>query len=76
MFLIVFPEGPGVANNKMIGDLEKFLIQVAVAKNPGLRNVRGVREARWGIRGILRSGPGTATKASGLFKSAMDIRQK
>jgi len=60
----------------MIADLENFLIQVAVSKNPGLRNVRGVREKKWGIQGILRSGPGLATKASQEFKAAMDIRHR
>ncbi len=76
MFFVVHPEGKGIPNSKMIGDLEDFLIQVAVAKNPGLRNIRGIIEKRWGIRGVLRSGQGGSNQASWDFKTAMGLKRK
>ena len=76
MFFVVHPDGRGNPSSKMIGDMEDFLIQVAVAKNPCLRNIRGVAQKAWGIQGVLRAGKGSTTKSSGLFKKAMGLHPK
>ena len=76
MFFVVHPDGRGIPNSKMIGDMEDFLIQVAVAKNPSLRNIRGVAQKAWGIQGVLRAGKGSTTKSSSQFKKAMGLHPR
>lgn len=73
MFFVEYPAGKGATNKKMIRDIEQFLIQVAVAKNPNLRNVQNSGPKKWGITGILRTGKGTSSKSSQKFKKALSI---
>jgi hypothetical protein len=76
LFFIVYPKGKGKVNQKMIRDVEEFLIQIAVAKNSNLRNVQGVGEKKWGISGVLRSGKGKTPSSSASLKGALGIRKK
>ena len=73
MFFVAYPQGKGITNRKMIRDVEEFLIQVAVAKNPDLRNVHNIGEKKWGIRGVIRRGKGKATESSTKFKNALGL---
>ncbi|MFA6561653.1 MAG: hypothetical protein WCV00_07060 [Verrucomicrobiia bacterium] len=73
IFLVVAPSGRGRPNSKMIGDLETFLIQVGVAKNPNLSNIQNRQEARWGIKGVVRGGSGRTTKTEKRFKTMMGL---
>jgi hypothetical protein len=73
MFLVVPKAARGPVNGRAIGNLEKFLIQTAVAKNPDLKNIQGKKEQDWTIVGILRSGPGKPSKAARQFKSTLGI---
>jgi hypothetical protein len=76
MFFVAYPKGKGAPDRKMIGDVEEFLIQVAVAKNSNLRNVQNRGEKKWGIRGVIRSGQGKSAGSSVSFKRAVGINTK
>jgi len=63
----------GATNAKAIGELETFLIQTAIAKNPDLLNVKGTKSADWAITGVLRSGRGKPSKAARTLKQALGL---
>jgi hypothetical protein len=73
MFLVLIEDKRGKPNRSIIRDLETFLIQNAATKNPDLSNIQNRKEAKWGIRGVIRGGKGKVTKAAKLFKSALAI---
>jgi hypothetical protein len=73
MFLLAIDKKKGPPNKKLIKDLETFLIQVGVAKNPELSNIQNRKEAKWGIRGVLRGGKGKVNSAATEFRKAMSI---
>ena len=73
MFLITAPGGTGAPPKNMISDMETFLVQLGVAKNPDLSNIQNTAEAKWGIKGVIRSGQGNNTKAAKDFLKMMGI---
>lgn len=75
MSYIVHPRRKGKTNIKAIEELENFLIQAGMAVNPALRNVRGRTEPRWGIKGVIRSGPGKASIPASQFAQMMNIKK-
>lgn len=76
MFLITLEGGKGPINKRAIAQLETFLIQNAVAKNPYLSNVQGTKQEEWGIVGVIRGGKGKVSAATKLFRKAMGLRSK
>ena len=77
MFLLVIDTKKGPANKKIIKNLETFLIQTGVAKNPELSNIQNRPEADWGIKGVLRGGKGNHNKdAETEFKKAMGFKKQ
>lgn len=56
LFLLTLGRGKGPINNRAIAQLEAFLIQNAVAKNPDLSNIQGTKQEEWGIKGVIRGG--------------------
>ncbi len=75
LFFVASPKRKGRVNEKVIHDLEDFLIQNAKAKNPDLLNKRGAKEANWAIGGVLRSGQGQRSKAARVFRSTMGFEK-
>ncbi len=73
MFFVVHPSQKGRINAKEIGQIEDFLIQTGVAKNPGLQNVRGAQRPKWSIQGVVRSGKGRRTKDEIAFRRLFDL---
>jgi len=58
----------------VINDLEKFLIQSAISKNPKILNVQHTKNLpAWGIRGIIRGGKGKASGKSKTFRIMMGL---
>jgi hypothetical protein len=43
MYFVVHPKQRGKTNAKQIAEIEDFLIQAGVAKNPDLQNVKGAQ---------------------------------
>lgn len=74
MYFVVPQKTKGPANAKHIGELEDFLIQAGVAKNPDLQNVRGTQQPKWNIQGVLRS-TARARKIEKNFSSLFAIRK-
>jgi hypothetical protein len=72
-FFIIAPKGKGRPPTSQIGDLERFLIQAGVAKNPDLLNVKDTKQAEWSIRGVIRNKSGRPTVVSAAFKRAMSL---
>lgn len=73
MYFVVHPLQKGTTNYKQITAIEDYLIQAAVVKNPKLRNVKGIKQATWSIRGVVRNGPGQKSTAARQFCSVLDI---
>jgi hypothetical protein len=74
MFFVVHPKQKGPTNGTYVGEIEDFLIQAGVVKNPHIQNIRGSQQPKWSIKGIVRSG-GKRTKAAGKFAKMFDIKQ-
>jgi len=58
VYFVVHPSQKGPVNAKTIADIEDFLIQAGVARNPNLQNIKGTRGPKWSIKGAIRSGVG------------------
>ena len=74
LFFIVAPRRKGAPNAAHIRELEAFLIQVALAANPDLLNVKGTRAEEWGIGGLLRGGKGKPSGSARDFRRLMKLR--
>jgi hypothetical protein len=75
MYFVVHPASRGPTNAKQIAEIEDFLIQAGVAKNPNLQNVKGTQQPSWNIKGVIRSGAGKRNDAEVSFSSLFDIRK-
>ena len=73
LFLIVHPSAKGKLNRTYVGELETFLIQAGSAKNPEIRNTKGVARPKWRIRGVTGRRPGKQPIAATKLRSAMGI---
>ena len=73
VLFVVAPTGKGRPPVSQISDLEKFLIDVAVAKNPDRLNVKGTRRAEWSITGVVRAKKGKPSESATTFKAALGI---
>jgi len=73
LFFLVCPNKKGPTNVAHIKELEDFLIQVAVIRNPDLLNVKGTKKEEWGIAGVLRGGQGKPNRAARRFRKSMKI---
>ena len=76
MFFVVHPLQKGKTNSKQIGEIEDFLIQAGVAKNPDIQNVKGTGQPNWSIKGVVRETHGKRTTAETDFASLFDIQRK
>lgn len=72
MFFVTWPEDRK-PKLPMIKDLEDFLIQTGVARNPELSNIRGRGEKKWSIRGVVRSAGKRPSKPEKAFAALMGI---
>ena len=72
MYFVVHPTQKGPTNGRYIGEIEDFLIQAGVVKNPDLQNVKGTQQPKWSIKGVIRSG-GKRTKSAREFAELFDI---
>lgn len=73
MFFVVHPNQKGRTNEREIAQIEDFLIQIGVAKNPRLQNVRGAQRPTWSIQGVVRSGKGKRSDAEQTFRQLFDL---
>ncbi len=76
MYFVVHPEQKGPVNAKQIGQIEDFLIQAGVVKNPNLQNVVGAQQPGWRIKGVIRSGAGNHTSVERDFRKLFDLEDQ
>ena len=73
LFFVIAPTGKGKPANSKIVALEKYLIQLAKAANPRLRNKIGTKTPRWGIGGVIRGGKGKTGVGASAVRQMMGI---
>jgi hypothetical protein len=73
MYFVVHPSGRGPTNASHIKEIEDFLIQAGVAKNPNLQNIKGSGTPEWSIKGVIRSGVGKRSAAEVAFRNLFDL---
>ena len=73
MFFVTYPTKKGKVNASDIADLENFLIQVGRTINPDLRNIIGVKQPTWGIKGVIRGGKGKANGSEDAFRRVFGL---
>jgi len=74
---VMFFVGQTGTKNKIpagiIKEMEDYLIQSAVFKNPDLCNIRQTKTPEWGIAGVIRGNKGKPTSLASTFKKMMRI---
>jgi hypothetical protein len=75
MYFVVHPTQRGPTNEKQIEEIEDFLIQARVAKNPDLQNVKGAQQPLWSIKGVIRSGAGKHKKREKECVALFEIKR-
>lgn len=74
MFFVCLPGSPKKIPKQVIDEIEVFLIQSAVVKNPEVKNAKNTKNLpKWGIAGVLRSGKGKTSDNAAVFKSMMGL---
>ena len=73
LFFLALPQSKGKPNLSAISTLEAFLIQVGLAANPDLLNVRGTRKEEWAIGGVLRARRGKPSASAIAFRKMMKM---
>lgn len=74
MYFVVHPKQKGPTNGKHIAEIEDFLIQAGVAKNPDLQNVKGAQRPGWSIKGVIRGSAEKPRDAEVQFRKLFDIQ--
>lgn len=74
MYFVVHPNQKGPTNLKEIAQIENFLIQAGVAKNPDIQNIKGTQKPNWSIRGVIRSS-GKSTSVEAQFSTLFDLHK-
>jgi hypothetical protein len=72
MFFVVLRKTKGKTNKTAIKQVELFLIQNAIKKNSDLSNIKGRKEKKWSIDGVIRS-KGKVSKKAKTFRSALGL---
>lgn len=73
MYFVIHPTQKGQTNLKYISEIESFLIQAGVAKNPNIQNVKGAQQPKWSIKGVIRGTAGKRSVAEKELRSLFDI---
>lgn len=74
MFFVIRSSRKGKAGGILIKEIEDFLIQAGVAKNPdNMQNVVGTHQPNWRIKGVIRSGVGKKSQTALMFRELFDI---
>ncbi|HXU32318.1 MAG TPA: hypothetical protein VN851_17260 [Thermoanaerobaculia bacterium] len=76
MYFVVHPTQKGKTNSTQIGEIEDFLIQAGVAKNPDIQNIKGTARPGWSIKGVVRGSAGKRSETETDFAKLFDIHRK
>ena len=70
MFFVVKDSGPEATIETCLDQVENYLIQLAVQRNPKLANVKKVE---WSISGVFRAGSGHPSASATAFRQMLGI---
>ncbi len=73
LYFVAHPSQRGRTNTKEIRQIEDFLIQAGIARNPALQNVQGAQRPTWSISGVIRSTRGRRSHSAVQFARLLDI---
>ncbi len=73
LFLLARPVKRGQVKRKEVNKIESFLIQVASSKNKELLNIRGNKQPKWSIAGVIRGTQGQPSREAKKFKAMMNL---
>ncbi|MBK6291705.1 MAG: hypothetical protein IPF59_08085 [Ignavibacteria bacterium] len=73
MFFIAPNNAKKVVPRKVLGQIERFLIQAALLKNPDLRNNHHAAQPEWSIKGVIRGSAGKPTSEASKFATMMGV---
>ena len=73
IFFVLAPVQKGKPNLVQIGQVEKYLIDLAVTANPDLLNEKGASPNKWGIKGVIRGGKGKTSHGTRDFRLMLGI---
>ncbi len=73
MFFVLAPQKQGKPNSKQIGQIEKYLIDLAVTANADLRNEKDAKPPSWGIKGVVRGGKGKTSAGTRDFRRMLGV---
>ena len=74
MFFVMMPGNLKKISTPVINNMEKFLIQSAVLKNPNVLNSHNTKNLpKWSIKGVVRGKKGKPSEKSLTFKSMMGL---
>lgn len=74
LFLLAAERRRGKPNKRAVADLERFLIENALARNDSLLNIQHTKEEKeWCIAGVFRSGKGKPSAAATKFRKALGL---
>ena len=76
MFFVAHPIKKGKLNEREISDIEDFLIQLSIARNDALLNIKGTKQPEWSISHVIRGRKGKPSKAEQKFKKMLGIDKK
>jgi hypothetical protein len=72
MFFVARSNGDALSE-RIIGEIEKFLIAKALVQNKKILNRHHTGEPEWRISGAVRARPGESSRASSLFSTALGL---
>ena len=73
LFFVIAPKSAGPPNSKKIREVEKYLINLAMTRNPTLRNKQDTDIPRWGIQGIVRGKKGKTSRGTKDMRKMLGI---
>jgi hypothetical protein len=73
IFFLARPVKRGQIKRREVSQIETFLIQMASRKNRELLNIRGNKQPKWSIAGVLRGTQGQPSREAKKFKSMMNM---
>jgi hypothetical protein len=76
LFLLVHPPTKKTGSPRHIGDLERFLITAAWARNPSVANSKGISKPKWIVPGVTSAVKGKATKSAQALRDAMGFKDQ
>jgi hypothetical protein len=74
LFFVLAPVQKGKPNSSQIGEIEKYLISLAVTANPDLLNQKETKPLDWGIKGVVRGGKGKTSGGTRDFRQMLGIK--